>query len=118
MGIMIKCNNIAIHLSYSEFENIQNNLLKATNTYFIDKEKEVQIINKNNIFNNIYLLKHHNLYGIYLLFEKNIFTSQKSKELVESILLIYSFIDFNKQNCILFYLFLYSALSKNSLYIK
>lgn len=119
MGLIIKCDGIIIYMSYSNFEMIQNNLLQAINRYFIHNTLFYEnTINKNNILNYESLLKKENLYGTYLFFKTNIFNPYSSQQVIDSIQLIYSFIEHTKCGCSLFYLFLYSARSTSELSIK
>jgi hypothetical protein len=119
MGLIIKCDDLSIHISYSNFEIIQNNLLQSINRYFIHNTLFYKnTINKNNVLHYESLLKKENLYGIYIFFKLNIFNAYSCQQVIDSIQLIYSFIEHTKHSCSLYYLFLYSAISKRELIIK
>jgi hypothetical protein len=119
MGLIIKCDDLSIHISYSNFKIIQNSLLEAINRYFVHNTLfYVNTIHPNNILHYESLLKKENLYGIYLFFKLNMFNAYNSQQVIDSIKLIYSFIEHTKHSCSLYYLFLYSAISKSELSIK
>jgi hypothetical protein len=119
MGLIMKCDGIIIHISYSNFEIIQNTLLESINRYFIHNTLFYEnTICKENLLHYEELLKKENLYGICLLFKIDIFDVYSSQQVIHSVQLIYSFIEHTKHSCSLFYLFLYSTLSKSELSIK
>jgi hypothetical protein len=119
MGLIIKCADVSIHISYSNFEIIQNTLLDSINRYFIHNTLFYEnTIYKENLLHYEEVLKKENLYGICLLFKINIFEVYSSQQVIDSIQLIYPFIEHTKHSCSLFYLFLYSTLSKSELSIK
>jgi len=117
MGVVVLCKNLSIHLSYTEFNFIKNYLLLLC----------IEYVKKNNTENDIedrYLTDYkglfiqNNIFGIPLLFEKNVFDFKESKQIINDVLIVNANNTLPNNVTNFCNLFLFSSASNSNISIK